>query len=550
MDTKLKNSNRGGRKIACLVSGIICVIAATVATVTAMALLNFYEIGYGYLYDADGAHFYIENIYKIEGLQTLYRATVSQIWMIEVAALIITAVSQIASFIFTGSRDSDGKVEQNWFDRWFTEFQLVLGGCVTGGIIGLAALSEGFLYKMGSYQSIVAMALSGVKHPEEIGQAWTDDFIPFEAVMILCIAGLIICYAAGVMCLDSIAKKIKAKTFWKHTILGALVIMFWNAFKESDDITLKVMALCLAGAVLSATWLGFVPVIILICIFVPKWLKQYRSVKNGINELRQGNLDYKIEVKGNGELDRLAASVNEISQATKIAVENENKSTRMKTDLISNVSHDIKTPLTSMITYVDLLKVEGLDSPNAPEYLRIVDEKTQRLKKLTEDLFDAAKASSGAMPVDIQQLELVSLINQALAETEERFGARNLNVIFSNKADSVHVMADGQLLWRVMENLFVNASKYALAGSRVYVDLIENGENLTVEVKNMSEAQLNISADELMERFQRGDASRNTEGSGLGLSIARDLTELMNGEFAISVDGDLFKASVTLKKTE
>ena len=154
------------------------------------------------------------------------------------------------------------------------------------------------------------------------------------------------------------------------------------------------------------------------------------------------------------------------------------------------------------------------------------------------------------MPVDIQQLELVSLINQALAETEERFEARNLNVIFSNKADSVHVMADGQLLWRVMENLFVNASKYALAGSRVYVDLIENGENLTVEVKNMSEAQLNISADELMERFQRGDASRNTEGSGLGLSIARDLTELMNGEFAISVDGDLFKASVTLKKTE
>ena len=203
-----------------------------------------------------------------------------------------------------------------------------------------------------------------------------------------------------------------------------------------------------------------------------------------------------------------------------------------------------------MITYVDLLKVEGLDSPNAPEYLRIVDEKTQRLKKLTEDLFDAAKASSGAMPVDIQQLELVSLINQALAETEERFEARNLNVIFSNKADSVHVMADGQLLWRVMENLFVNASKYALAGSRVYVDLIENGENLTVEVKNMSEAHLNISADELMERFQRGDASRNTEGSGLGLSIARDLTELMNGEFAISVDGDLFKASVTLKKTE
>ena len=229
------------------------------------------------------------------------------------------------------------------------------------------------------------------------------------------------------------------------------------------------------------------------------------------------------------------------------AVNDRMKSERLKTELITNVSHDIKTPLTSIVNYVDLLKKEELTG-KAAEYVDVLDRQSARLKKLTEDLFDAAKASSGAMPVDIQQLELVSLINQALAETEERFEARNLNVIFSNKADSVHVMADGQLLWRVMENLFVNASKYALAGSRVYVDLIENGENLTVEVKNMSEAQLNISADELMERFQRGDASRNTEGSGLGLAIAKDLTKLMNGEFKLTVDGDLFKAGVLLER--
>ena len=172
------------------------------------------------------------------------------------------------------------------------------------------------------------------------------------------------------------------------------------------------------------------------------------------------------------------------------------------------------------------------------------------MKKLTEDLFDAAKASSGAISVNMQQIEMVSMVNQALAETEERFTSRGLSVIFTNKADSAYVKADGQLLWRVMENLFVNAGKYALANSRVYIDIVEKGDCLTLEVKNMSEAQLNISADELMERFKRGDESRNTEGSGLGLAIAKDLTDLMDGKLELKVDGDLFKACVTLSKGE
>ena len=287
---------------------------------------------------------------------------------------------------------------------------------------------------------------------------------------------------------------------------------------------------------------------ILIFIFVPKWVKKYEAVREGVRQVKEGNLDYKIPVEDNGELDRLAASINQISQATSIAVQNELKNQRMKTDLISNVSHDLKTPLTSMVSYVDLLKTEGLDSENAPEYLAIIDEKTRRLQKLTEDLFEAAKASSGAIPVNMGKIEMTSIVNQAMAELDERMAASDLQVIFTNKADSVYVMADGQLLWRVIENLLVNVSKYALAHSRVYLDIVESDHSILLEIKNMSREQLNISADELMERFKRGDESRNTEGSGLGLSIAKDLTKLMEGDFEISIDGDLFKASVSLKK--
>ena len=296
-----------------------------------------------------------------------------------------------------------------------------------------------------------------------------------------------------------------------------------------------------------------------------------------------------------GELGRLAADINEISQASNLAVQNELKNQRMKTELISNVSHDLKTPLTSMVSYIDLMKQEGLDSPHAPEYLEILDEKTQRLKVLTENLFEAAKASSGAIPVHMETIDLGSLVSQSLGEMSERLTAQKLDIIVENHcaqgpdvagmqdaeggvlSAGPRVMADGQLLWRVIENLLSNVSKYALPGSRVYLDISSvnrkagsaagttasagcstsagtasagaaaNGFVL-LEVKNISRDRLNISADELMERFKRGDESRNTEGSGLGLAIARDLTKLMNGVFEITVDGDLFKASVLLKQ--
>lgn len=222
--------------------------------------------------------------------------------------------------------------------------------------------------------------------------------------------------------------------------------------------------------------------------------------------------------------------------------------------MISNVSHDLKTPLTSIITYIDLLKKEGLDSENAPQYLEVLDQKSMRLQKLTEDLFDAAKASSGAIPVRIETVDMLSLINQGLGEMEATIEASGLDFIVNAKEERYYVQADGQLLWRVVENLLGNVLKYALPGSRVYIDLKEaagvNGRDgqVLLEIKNISKTELNINADELMERFKRGDESRSSEGSGLGLAIAKDLLILQKGWFEIKIDGDLFKAVVMLPR--
>jgi signal transduction histidine kinase len=247
----------------------------------------------------------------------------------------------------------------------------------------------------------------------------------------------------------------------------------------------------------------------------------------------------------------LARGVNAISDASGAAIQNELKAQRLKTDLISGVSHDIKTPLTSIITYVDLLKREGPDSPQAAEYIDVLDQKSQRLKKLTEDLFEAAKASSGSIPVRMETIDLLSLIRQGLGEMNEGILARRLDVILHFEAEKHYVCADGQLLWRIVENLLGNVQKYALEGSRVYIDLSEKrtaGGGMTLlEIKNISKDRLNIGAEELMERFTRGDASRATEGSGLGLAIAKDLARLQNGWFELKIDGDLFKAMLMLE---
>ena len=219
----------------------------------------------------------------------------------------------------------------------------------------------------------------------------------------------------------------------------------------------------------------------------------------------------------------------------------------MKTELITNVSHDIKTPLTSIINYIDLLKRENPEDPKIRGYLEVLENKAQRLKVLTEDVVEASKASTGNITLEMTELNFVELINQVIGEFEEKFEERNLQMVVHFDEEEAIICADGRRLWRVLENVFGNVSKYAMENTRVYVDMNVNRPNVRLSLKNISAQPLNITADELTERFIRGDVSRNTEGSGLGLSIAKDLVQLQGGTFNLYLDGDLFKVTIEFK---
>ena len=231
--------------------------------------------------------------------------------------------------------------------------------------------------------------------------------------------------------------------------------------------------------------------------------------------------------------------INDISNGFERAIQDRIKSERLKTELITNVSHDIKTPLTSIINYVDLIRNE-----KANEYIEILDSKSQRLKKLIEDLVEASKVSTGNVKLQIEKINIVELLNQAIGEFEDKFEAKKLEILLEAKESEIYILADSRYMYRIVENLFSNISKYALENSRVYIDIIKKSNEVYIEMKNISKEKLNISAEELMQRFVRGDKSRTTEGSGLGISIAQNLTEIQKGVFNLKLDGDLFRVEL------
>ncbi len=288
--------------------------------------------------------------------------------------------------------------------------------------------------------------------------------------------------------------------------------------------------------------------VIFVAICFGAW--QMKSLKAAGERMARGEIDEKIDTQHMyWEFKHHAENLNSIGDGMAAAVEQRMKSERLKTELITNVSHDIKTPLTSIVNYVDLLQ-----KPHTPEqeseYLEVLDRQSKRLKKLTEDLVEASKASTGNMNVNIVRTNAREIIEQSLAEYGRRMEQGNLTVIVNIPDEPPHAMADGRLLWRVLDNLFNNVVKYALPGTRVYITSELDGGEAVISVKNISRDPLNISAEELMERFVRGDASRHTEGSGLGLNIAQSLVNLMHGKFSLSVDGDLFKAEIRLPKAK
>lgn len=277
---------------------------------------------------------------------------------------------------------------------------------------------------------------------------------------------------------------------------------------------------------------------------------QMKSLKAAGERMVRGEIDEKIDTQQMyWEFKKHAENLNSIGDGMAAAVEQRMKSERLKTELITNVSHDIKTPLTSIVNYVDLLQ-----KPHTPEqeseYLEVLDRQSKRLKKLTEDLVEASKASTGNMNVNIVSTSSRELIEQSLAEYGARMEQGMLTVITNIPDPAPRAMADGRLLWRVLDNLFNNVVKYAMPNTRVYIDAAADGGEVIISVKNISRDPLNISADELMERFVRGDSSRHTEGSGLGLNIVQSLITLMHGKFSLSVDGDLFKAEIRLPEAK
>ena len=270
----------------------------------------------------------------------------------------------------------------------------------------------------------------------------------------------------------------------------------------------------------------------------------FGTLLSGAQRMCDGDLESKVDSRYLiGCFREFADSLNSLSDVAVVAAREQSKSERMRSELITNVSHDIKTPLTSIINYVDLLQM-----PHTPEqeeeWLAVLNRQSGRLKKLIEDLIEMSKAASGSLPVDIVELDAGEAVNQALGEFADKLAAAELTPVFHAPENPVFMRADGRLVWRAMSNLLSNAVKYALPETRLYIDISRVEGNVLISMKNISREPLNVSAEELMERFVRGDTSRNTEGSGLGLNIAKNLMELQKGQLQLLVDGDLFKATL------
>ena len=359
----------------------------------------------------------------------------------------------------------------------------------------------------------------------------------------------------------SMVRRMKAEMLWETSVACWLERGIRKVFARQKT-TVRVlllfaghMAVCFILAVGAFYYQSMTALVVLLlfsageCYMILRKAVEQYQIRQGVEKIRDGALSGKIDIEQlHGEEKSLAEAINNIGEGLLHAVDDSTKNERMKADLITNVSHDIKTPLTSIINYVNLMKLEKIDNERVQGYIQILDEKSQRLRQLTADLVEASKISSGNVKLDMQVIDLVELVYQTSGEFNEKFEQKELTIVTKLPKTAVLIRADGRQLYRVIENLYNNVAKYALEKTRVYVDIAYVEEKVVFSIKNVSEHSLareNSNAGDLTERFIRGDSSRTTEGSGLGLSIAKSLTVLMGGVFDIKVDGDLFKASIT-----
>ena len=458
-----------------------------------------------------------------------------------VLALILALAGVVILTIGAGRNNEDKKVHLNFFDRCYTE---------------IVAVVVFMIWLMGT--SVIVQAMDD----EEMRIVWKT--IGFGTL------GLWfgIWFLAGWL---SLVRRIKARSLWRDSLLRHILLLVRKCFSKCSDLLVflggnmisRVKIILLFGififlqfmftgmTVEGGSALSLLLMIVMDCAVLYYLIKKAwgrEQIIAGLKKITDGDLQYKIPTeKLSGEQEMVADYINHIGEGLDAAVENSLKNERMKTELITNVSHDIKTPLTSIINYVDLLKRENPEDPKIRGYLEVLENKAQRLKVLTEDVVEASKASTGNIALEMTDLNFIELVHQVIGEFEEKFEERNLTMVVHFDEEEAIICADGRRLWRVLENVFGNVSKYAMENTRVYVDVKVDRPNVQLSLKNISAQPLNISAEELTERFIRGDVSRNTEGSGLGLSIAKDLVQLQGGEFKLYLDGDLFKVTIEFR---
>ena len=324
-----------------------------------------------------------------------------------------------------------------------------------------------------------------------------------------------------------------------------LLPLTWQWVLASTALWALMLFCCFVGSWNWEPWLIILGALLTAAlVFCGAW--SFGKLRDGAKKMSEGNLEEKIDSKFlPGCFGEFAGHLNALGDTCIEAAKQQMKSERMKSELITNVSHDIKTPLTSIINYVDLLQMTD-DEAQRAEYLEVLSRQSQRLKKLIEDLMEMSRANSGNVAVEITPTDVTEAVNQALGEFADTLESCGLKILCRTPAEPVMALCDGKHLWRVLSNCLSNVVKYAMPGTRVYVDVTRQGQKVEISVKNISAQMLNISAGELMERFVRGDSARNTEGNGLGLNIAKSLMELQGGKLELVVDGDLFKVVLTL----
>ena len=453
--------------------------------------------------------------------------------------IIVFLVSIILLMCQVGYHRGDAQVRLTWFDRlpyifiWVAGSTIVsLGAC---GNVGLA-----YIYTTGVL-----------------------SFVEFLILTILC---YVLWMLAGILWLMTTGARIKARKFWRYTLIGYLIAPFG---KLRDHITesrplnriilgvfwvVTAVELIVFLMTVSAEAPGVYGALFVIWKAVEFYLllrvtAELNQLKLGGERVANGDYSHPIDTsRMHKHFKEHGDNINNVGQGISKAVEEQMKSERFKTELITNVSHDIKTPLTSIINYVDLIKKENVTDPTLQEYVEVLDRQSNRLKKLIEDLIEASKASTGALSVNMEPVDAAVILDQVVGEFREKLEARGLSIVVNAQQPPVMILADGRHLWRVMDNLMGNIAKYAQTDTRVYIDMKREGGWVQMTFRNISREQLNISSQELMERFVRGDSSRNTEGHGLGLNIAQSLTKLMGGNLHIEIDGDLFKVKLFFRE--